>query len=125
MFFQDDGFTTAPKDVIDSVFDIYDKNDLKMLHLDNQDTQYVETCDQERVHRGDGVNIYYSNTDRWVAKGLPHFGDSPYIANVDVLLNELYLEGYFQNFLGFYYQRKLQYHNYLKVKIHLPPMEET
>jgi len=96
MFFQDDGFTTAPKDVIDSVFDIYDKNDLKMLHLDNQDTQYVETCDQERVHRGDGVSIYYSNTDRWVAKGLPHFGDSPYIANVDLLLNELYLEGYFQ-----------------------------
>jgi hypothetical protein len=96
MFFQDDGFTVAPKPILDSVFDLYDSNNITMLHLDNQDKQYLETCDKDKVLIGNGVKLYYSNTQRWVDKGLPHFGDSPYLANVDVLLNELYLEGYFQ-----------------------------
>jgi hypothetical protein len=96
MFYQDDGFTVADKEVLDSVFDIYDKNDLGMLHLDNQDVRYLQTCDSEKVYHGNGVNIYYSNTTRWRDAGLSPFGDMPYIASVDVITNELYLEGYFQ-----------------------------
>ena len=97
LFTQDDTFTTAPKEIIDSVFEIYNSNDLKMLHLGGVDDYVVdEVCNKDIVHGGMGVNIYHSNTQMWRDKNKSPFGDSPYICSVD-LLDEIYKKEYFEH----------------------------
>jgi hypothetical protein len=96
-FCQDDGFcVTKSYDLLKSSIDLFYEKDLKMLHVDNCDPNVTGCCDVERKFERDGLTIWYNDIQTVIDKlGEACMGDSPYIANIDYLLDRFYDDKYF------------------------------
>ena len=97
-FCQDDGFCVSDSyDKLKASIDIFTQEDLKMLHMDNCDSNVTGCCDFQRKFEKGGMTIWYNNMQRVIDKlGEACMGDSPYLADIDYLLDRFYDNGYFE-----------------------------
>jgi hypothetical protein len=83
-FLQDDVFCLQNETIIDELLNFIKNNTFDMLQ--------IESCDfkGDTIYSNENLKIYNTTSDDYVNYGSWAYDDSPYVANIDFLINKLY-----------------------------------
>lgn len=96
IFIQDDCFILNEKLNLNFIVDFIKKENFKMLNISYKLDDIIDDVDNEKIRykKNNEFLVYESNTFDFAKKTFS-FNDSPYVANLDFLINEIYDENYF------------------------------